>query len=100
MNSLSEPMSKRDSTRVHADERQRRQTVVALDYLVRDPPDGPADIIAGKDDVAVNGNGAGQRKTPTPEREGKLSHANTDCGRLSKQALLRSLAASRDRVKG
>src|SRR3989442_1873064 len=75
MNSLSEPVSKRDATRVHADERQRRQTVVALDYLVRDPADGAPDVLGREDDVAVNGN-ARQRKTPTPERERSEEHTS------------------------
>ena len=75
MNSRSEPMSKRDATSVHADESQRRQTVIALDYLVRDPADGAPDVIGREDNAAVEGNGSGQRKTPTLEREGKFSHA-------------------------
>src|SRR5207244_11542526 len=75
MNSRSERMRKRDATGVHADERQRRQTVIALDYLVREPADGAADVIGREDNAAGEGNGSGQRKTPTLKREGEFSHA-------------------------
>ena len=68
-------MGERDATRVHADERQSREAVIALDYLVRDPADGAPDVIGREDNAAVEGNGSGQRKTPTLKREGKFSHA-------------------------
>jgi hypothetical protein len=67
---------------------------------VGDAADGTPDVLRAQDDVRVDRRGIGQRKTPTPEREGRVSLGAMTLCPLVEAGTLRSLAASRDRFKG
>jgi hypothetical protein len=66
-----ETISDWDAARVHSHESDPRRSVVTFDDLVGDAAYGASDVLRVQDDVPIEGGSFGQRKTPTPEREGK-----------------------------